>query len=153
VTSAEERIRAALTTVAGHLLARHHTDPTPAQETVLRRALAAEAERLRKTAAPGWTPEAAAEPTDCLESKAMETVPKEAQRLQPGDVITRHPDHPDRDVWYRVATWPRRITAASVLIDYTCRPEQVNGETAGVLMLDLDQPCEVVPAHAHGGAR
>ena len=67
----------AVATVAGHILARLRDDLTPAQETVLRRALTTEAERINKTAAPGWNPEAAAEAHDCLESRAMHTLQSE----------------------------------------------------------------------------
>ena len=66
----------AVATVAGHILARLRDDLTPAQETVLRRALTTEAERINKAAAPGWNPEAA-EAHDCLESRAMHTLQSE----------------------------------------------------------------------------
>lgn len=103
-----------------------------------------------KTAAPGWTP-GTAEPNSYRELKDMDTVQREAQQLRPDDIITRHPDHPDRQVWYRVARWPRRVSHAQVLVDYTTRPEQLGGETFGVLVLDIDQECRVVPAHTQGG--
>lgn len=98
-------------------------------------------------AGPGTPPN----PTAVKEPKDMETVPREAQELRPDDIITRHPDHPGRKVWYRVARWPRRVSHAQVLVDYTARPEQVDGETSGVLVLDVDQECQVVPAHTQGG--
>lgn len=81
----------------------------------------------------------------------MDTVQKEAQRLHPDDVIVRHPDHPSQEVWYRVSAWPRHVSHAQVLVDYTARPERIDGESSGVLVLDLDQPCQVVPAHTRGG--
>lgn len=106
-----------------------------------------------KNGAPGWTPGTPPEtPTDWLESKDMETVPREAQHLRPGDILTRHPDHPNREVWYRVDGWPRRVSHAQMLVNYTCRPARLSGDSAGVLVLDIDQECQVVPAHTQGGA-
>lgn len=69
-------VRDAVATTATFLLTRLGPDLTPAQETVLRRALAAEAERLMKTAAPAGTG-TAAEPTDCEESTGMHTLQSE----------------------------------------------------------------------------
>lgn len=80
----------AVATVAGHILARLRDDLTPAQETVLRRALHTEAERIHpapgalarirariadKTAA--RVAPRTAEPNDWLESKDMHTLQSE----------------------------------------------------------------------------
>jgi hypothetical protein len=143
MSALEERLRAVL-----------RAELTDAEKELLGRDAMARVEAaLKKRAGAPDGPGTPPYPTAAEEPKDMETLQRQAQQLQPGDVITRHPDHPDRDVWYRVSTWPRRITAASVLIDYTCRPERLDGEACGVLMLDLDQPCQVVPAHTHGGTR
>lgn len=103
-----------------------------------------------KTAARGAT-RTAATAAPLGGTTAMDTVQREAQQLRPDDIITRHPDHPDRQVWYRVARWPRRVSHAQVLVDYTTRPEQLDGDTFGVLVLDIDQECRVIPAHTQGG--
>lgn len=145
----------AVATVAGHILARLRDDLTPAQETVLRRALTAEAERIdpaRKNGAPGWTPGTPPTAAPLGGDTAMDSIPRQAQQLRPDDIITRHPDHPNREVWYRVDGWPRRVSHAQMLVNYTCRPARISGDSAGVLILDIDQECQVVPAHTQGGA-
>lgn len=81
----------------------------------------------------------------------MDSIPRQAQQLRPDDIITRHPDHPSQPVWYRVAKWPRKVSHAQVLVDYTARSERLDGESFGVLILDVDQECQVVPAHTFGG--
>jgi hypothetical protein len=141
--------------VIGALVARLRRRPTP-QETVLRRALTAEAERIypaRKNGAPAAT----GTPNHCTtdgwkEPKAMNSIPRQAQELRPDDIITRHPDHPGREVWYRVDGWPKRVSHGQMLVNYRCRPAHLSGDSAGVLVLDIDQECQVVPAHTQGGA-
>lgn len=106
---------------------------------------------LRKNGAPGCDPGTPPTAAPLGGDTAMDTVQKEAQRLHPDDVITVHPDHPERKVWYRVSGWPRHVSHAQVLVDYTCRPERIDGESCGVLVLDIDQECQVIPAHTQGG--
>jgi hypothetical protein len=94
--------------------------PTPAHETVLRRALTAEAERTqpmpalpaiqtrtRKNGAPAatGTPPTSA---DHLEgTPAMTIISRHARELHAGDVIVHDPDH-DRPVRWRVQRPPAR---------------------------------------------
>ena len=134
--SPADRVRAALAAFAASV------QPRPALSLIR--------DRTRKNAAPADTG-AAPNPTAVKEPKDMDSIPRQAQQLRPDDIITRHPDHPGKQVWYRVAKWPRKVSHAQVIVDYTARSEQVNGQTFGVLILDVDQECQVVPAHSHGG--
>ena len=117
----------AVATVAGHILARLRDDLTPAQETVLRRALAAEAERINKTAAPGWNP-GAAEPNDCLESKDMtRSIPRHAREIHAGDIITADPDHENRPVRWRASNRAKVTGDGVAIIDYVDQADGVKG--------------------------
>ena len=117
----------AVATVAGHILARLRDDLTPAQETVLRRALAAEAERINKTAAPGWNP-GAAEPNDCLESKDMtRSIPRHAREIHAGDIITADPDHENRPVRWRASNRAEVTGDGVAIIDYVDQADGVKG--------------------------
>lgn len=78
----------------------------------------------------------------------MITMIEEARQLRPGDTIVRHPDFPDRRVRYRVSRLPLPTGDGAVLIDYTAPAEELPGLTpnnraSGILILDLDQPCQI----------
>ena len=121
------RVADAVATVAGHILARLRDDLTPAQEIVLRRALTAEAERINKTAAPGWNP-GAAEPNDCLESKDMtRSIPRHAREIHAGDIITRDPDHENRPVRWRASNRAEVTGDGVAIIDYVDQADGVKG--------------------------
>lgn len=95
--------------------------------------------------------DAATHHDDQLGSKTpMSIVSKPASALRPGDTITRHPDHPDRRVRYRVIRGACRAVDG-VVIDYTAPADEIaglvpNDHASGVLFLNPNQPCEVEPA-------
>lgn len=136
----QERVLAELLALAANTI-----HPTPA-------AFAQTCARIRQqNGAPGVEPGTPIHPSDGYrEPTNMSSIPRPAHELRPGDIITVHPDHPDRAIRYRVTAWARRIDDASVLVDYTTPPAMtsghVTGPTSGVLVLDRDQSCQVEQA-------
>lgn len=86
----------------------------------------------------------------------MDSIPRRARDLRPGDIITRHPEHPERAIHYRVTTWPQAISDGRVVFDYSTPPEraacgcQMSGGI-GALNLPQDQLCQIIPARTQGG--
>ena len=84
------------------------------------------------------------------------SIPRPACALRQGDTITRHPDHPERPVRYRVESDPRG-TFAGVVVDYSAPAEDLPGCTPnhdraeGRLVLRTNQPCEIEPPETAGG--
>lgn len=118
-------------------------------------------ERIRMKTNGGAPLAGSAATDDDLGSPVVTSIPKPARAVRPGDTIVRHPDHPERHVRYRVIAGAREISGGGVLIDYTAPAEELPGCTpndraSGVLVLGVDQPCEIetVPAqNLPGGNR
>jgi len=128
---------------------RRRPAPTPAQETVLRRALAAEARRIEEAAA-REAPRAAATAAPLKGHTAMTIITRKARELHAGDIITHDPDH-DRPVRWRV-TRPavRTSDGERALAHY--RDLDDGGEGIGVWPALAELPVEPAPYAKDGGA-
>jgi hypothetical protein len=129
---------------------RRRPAPTPAQEAVLRRALAAEARRIEEAAA-REAARAAATAAPLKERTAMTIIHRKARELHAGDVITYDPDH-DRHVRYRVTRPPVRTSDGEyALADYVDLATGARGIGYWPALTELH--VEPAPYAKDGGAR
>lgn len=105
-----------------------------------------------KSGAPGCTPRTPRITDGWKEPTVTHPIMRPAERLRPGDVIVRHPDHPERPTRYRVTTWPKALDNGEIIIDYTEPACDGHGPSMGVLCVPQGHQCHIEPGPAAGQA-